>query len=116
MQFLRIATGCTLALVSTSFGLSPAYASSVRRSDPVLVRAVLDGDTIDVATFGRVRLLGIDAPEIGRGFDTAAPFARAARDRLAELVLHRWVRLEIEDDRSDAYGRHLAYVLREDGL
>ena len=37
-----------------------------RRSDPVLVRAVIDGDTIDVATVGRVRLLGIDAPEIGR--------------------------------------------------
>src|SRR4029077_6209780 len=93
-----------------------AAAAGIRRSDPVLVRAVIDGDTIDVVAIGRVRLLGIDAPEIGRGFDTAAPFARAARDKLAELVLHRWVRLEIDGDRVDAYKRHLAYVLREDGV
>ena len=56
------------------------YSSSLRRTDPVLVRAVIDGDTIDVATYGRVRLLGIDAPEIGRGFDTSAPFGREARE------------------------------------
>jgi len=46
------------------------------RSEPVLVRAVLDGDTIDVTGVGRVRLLGIDAPELSHGYGTAAPFAR----------------------------------------
>ena len=69
-------------------------ARRVTRSESVLVRFVIDGDTIDVATVGRVRLLGIDAPEIGRGFDTPAPFGREARERLTALVLHRWVRLE----------------------
>jgi endonuclease YncB( thermonuclease family) len=86
------------------------------RSDPVLVRAVIDGDTIDVATIGRVRLLGIDAPEIGRVFDTPAPFAREARERLADLVLRHWVRLEQDGPALDVYSRHLAYVVREDGL
>jgi micrococcal nuclease len=86
------------------------------RSDPVLVTAVFDGDTIAVARLGRVRLLGIDAPEIGRGFDTAAPLARVARDRLAALILHRWVHLEQESAALDAYRRRLAYVVRDDGL
>jgi micrococcal nuclease len=86
------------------------------RSESVLVRSVIDGDTIDVATVGRVRLLGIDAPEIGRGFDTSAPFAREARERLTQLVLHRWVRLEQEGATRDVYNRHLAYVMTEDGL
>lgn len=90
-------------------------APRIVRSDPVLVRIVIDGDTIDVATVGRVRLLGIDAPELGRGYDTAAPFAREARDRLTSLVSHRWVRLEQEGQALDAYDRHLAYVLTEDG-
>ena len=80
------------------------------------MRAVIDGDTIDVTVFGRVRLLGIDAPEIGRGFDTAAPFSREARERLISLVLHRWIRLEQEGTLPDAYNRHLAYVMREDGV
>jgi endonuclease YncB( thermonuclease family) len=95
---------------------SPPYASAVRRSDPVLVRNVVDGDTIDVAMVGRVRLLGIDAPEIGRGFDPAAPYAREARERLVSMVLNRWVRLEQEAPFEDVYSRHLAYVLREDGV
>ncbi|HTK29572.1 MAG TPA: thermonuclease family protein [Vicinamibacterales bacterium] len=86
------------------------------RSDPVLVRAVVDGDTIDVATLGRVRLLGIDAPELAHGYDTAAPFAREAKDRLAALVLNRFVRLEADGQRRDIYERRLAYVMREDGV
>src|SRR4051812_45107727 len=93
----------------------PSFNARAIRSDAVLVRRVVDGDTIDVATIGRVRLLGIDAPEIGRGYDTSAPFGREARQRLTSLVLHRWVRLEQEGQRLDAYNRHLAYVLTEDG-
>jgi micrococcal nuclease len=91
-------------------------AGRVTRSESVLVRAVVDGDTIDVVGVGRVRLLGIDAPEIGRGFDTSAPFGREARERLTALVLHRWVRLEQEGAPLDVYNRHLAYVLTEDGV
>ena len=80
------------------------------------VRYVVDGDTLDVAGVGRVRLLGVDAPELGRGFDTAAPLAREARVRLASLVTGRFVRLELEGGRGDGHGRVLAYVIRDDGL
>ena len=111
MQFLLTSLVAAVAAVQTFSSSSP-----IKRSDPVLVRAVIDGDTIDVTTFGRVRLLGIDAPEIGRGFDTSAPFSREARYRLISLVLHRWIRLEQEGTLLDAYNRHLAYVMREDGV
>ena len=112
MQFLLLILLSTVAAAQTG---SPS-ALALKKSDPVLVTAVLDGDTIAVATFGRVRLLGIDAPEIGRGFDTAAPFGREARDRLTSLLWHRWVRLELEAPYVDVYSRRLAYVWREDGL
>jgi micrococcal nuclease len=111
MQILITVALAAVAVVQTS-----PFTARVTRSDPVLVRFVIDGDTIDVATIGRVRLLGIDAPEVGRGYDTAAPFGREARDRLMQLVLHRWVRLEREGATLDVYHRHLAYVLTEDGL
>ena len=101
-------------IVSLAATASPGAPAT--RSAPVLVRAVLDGDTIDVAAVGRVRLLGIDAPEVGRGFDTSAPFGREARDKLTSLVFHRWVRLEADGPLLDVYNRRLAYVLREDGL
>ncbi|MBI3400955.1 MAG: thermonuclease family protein [Acidobacteria bacterium] len=110
MQILIVAAAAAAAITSTSlFPQSPA------RSEAVLVQSVLDGDTIVVATYGHVRLLGIDAPEVGRGFDSSAPFAKEARDRLTSLVLHRWVRLETDGPRLDVYNRHLAYVMTEDG-
>jgi micrococcal nuclease len=110
MQILRTVLA---AAVVVSQIRSPA---GLTRSDPVVVTAVFDGDTIAVAKLGRVRLLGIDAPEIGRGFDTAAPFAVAARDRLTSMILHRWVRLEQDGAASDSYNRRLAYVVRDDGV
>ena len=111
MQFLPISCAACVAVLHLS-----ATAAAPPRSAAVLVRAVIDGDTIDVVTVGRVRLLGIDAPELGRGFDTDAPFARQARDRVVSLVLHRWVRLEQDGVPLDVYNRHLAYVLTEDGV
>jgi len=91
-----------------------AYAGSTR-SDPLLVRAVLDGDTIDVESVGRVRLLGIDAPETAHGVATAAPFAQEAKTRLTALVWHRWVRLVRDVETVDVYNRALAYVTTDDG-
>jgi micrococcal nuclease len=108
MQFLPTLVAAAVAAIQLS--------GPITRSDAMLVRTVIDGDTIDVASVGRVRLLGIDAPELGRGFDTAAPFGQEARARLTALVLHRWIRLEQEGARRDVYDRHLAYVLREDGM
>jgi endonuclease YncB( thermonuclease family) len=111
MQILIAVAAAAVAAVQTS-----PLTARVTRSELVLVRSVIDGDTIDVTTIGRVRLLGIDAPEIGRGFDTPAPFGREARDRLTQLILHRWVRLEQEGPTLDTYNRRLAYVMTEDGL
>jgi endonuclease YncB( thermonuclease family) len=107
MQILR-----TLLVVAAA-GLQLFRAPN--RSDPLLVRAVVDGNTIDIAGIGRVRLLGIDAPKIGRRQDTAAPFAHEAKDRLGALVLHRYVRLEHDAVRPTIADRHRAYVLLEDG-
>jgi micrococcal nuclease len=111
MQNLLIGIAAAMAAVQPS-----PVDGTLTRSASVMVRTVVDGDTIDVASIGRVRLLGIDAPELAHGLDTAAPFAREARERLAALVLKRWVRLEQEGAPLDVYGRHLAYVVRDDGL
>jgi endonuclease YncB( thermonuclease family) len=94
----------------------PPLGGRVGSADLVLVRSVTDGDTIVVSNVGRVRLLGIDAPEIAHsGLDTAAPFGREARDRLTVLVLNRWVRLEQDGTAVDVYNRRLAYVITGDG-
>ena len=110
MRILR-----TLAALAVAAAPTVPFAQAPTRSELVLVKAVIDGDTISVSTFGRVRLLGIDAPEISHGLDTPAPYGREARDKLSGLILHRWIRLETEGPAVDAYNRRLAYVLTEDG-
>src|SRR5919199_4937473 len=116
MRMQILTTIIAAAVVATAIPAATQLSPRTTRSESVLVTAVLDGDTIQVTTFGRVRLLGIDAPEVGRAFDTSAPFGREARDRLTALVLRRWVRLEQEGPLFDSYNRHLAYVVREDGV
>jgi len=114
-----------LVLLVAAAAISHASDVRTRRSDPVLVRAVTSGDTIDVEAIGHVHLLGIDAPTVGGTTGSRAPaaYGREARDRLAGLVLHRWVRLERDDvaGRSantsgpSAAARRPAYVMTEEG-
>jgi endonuclease YncB( thermonuclease family) len=108
MQFLIMTVVTAVAVFQTS-----SFGGALRQSAPLLGRSVIDGNTIDVATVGRVRLLGIDAPAIGHA--SSAPFGREARERLTTLVWHRWVRLEQEGVAVDVSNRHQAYVVTGDG-
>jgi endonuclease YncB( thermonuclease family) len=101
--------GRVLLLLLVTCGETPTAAQ--RRSPPVLVRQVVDGDTIEIVGVGRVSLLGIDAPEPRRGTQTQATMAREARERLAGLIANRWVRLEYDE----AGSKGSAYVFLEDG-
>jgi micrococcal nuclease len=91
----------------------PAYAA---RTDSVMVRAVLTGDTVEIAGMGHVRLLGIRGPAGPINGHPAEPLAAAARDRLASLIGNRWVRLEFEQPITARRGRRSAYLFREDGV
>jgi endonuclease YncB( thermonuclease family) len=110
MQFLPGAVAIAIAASSTS-----QIAGRVGRNDLVLVQTVIDGQTIVVSNVGRVRLLGIAAPAVGRGLDGGAPFGREARDRLAGLLLNRWVRLETDTAGGEGPSRRAAYVITGDG-
>jgi len=83
-----------------------------RRSPPVLVQRVIDGDSIEVATAGRVNLLGIAAPRSASRSEPN-PLAREAQQRLEGLLINRWVRLEFEN--AAAQSGRAAYVFLEDG-
>jgi micrococcal nuclease len=72
------------------------------------VVSVHNGDTITVQLSDRrekVRLIGIDAPEIGQ-----APWGEQSRDVLKSIVDGKQVTLETDVTVRDQYGRLLAYV------
>lgn len=72
---------------------------------------VHDGDTLYLRDGERVRLLGIDAPELGE------PYADDAKWALWEWVRGKTLRLELDQQERDIYGRLLAhiYVETDDG-
>ncbi|SFI60538.1 thermonuclease family protein [Caulobacter sp. UNC279MFTsu5.1] len=63
--------------------------------------SVHDGDTLRCGS-ERVRLFGVDAPEVRRGQTPAEPFAYEARDELIRLTRSRVACRFVERDR---YGR-----------
>lgn len=81
----------------------------------VPVTRVVDGDTIWVGGEERVRLLGIDTPEVDWYGGEAECFGDEAGRFLRRMLASRRVRLELDREPTDRYGRTLAYVYLDDG-
>lgn len=94
-----------IAAVALLFG---AVAYCYAQSDDYLATCVrvIDGDTLTVAdenqNLHRIRIVGMDAPEL------AQPYGRAAKAALSELVLHKEV--HVLPAGVDKYGRELAQL------
>jgi len=84
----------------------------------VVVRKIVDGDTLDVSGGERVRLIGIDTPETKAPDRPVGCFGREASRFVSEtLPPGTEVRLVGDAEQRDRYGRLLAYVYRRaDGL
>lgn len=95
--------------------LLTALAGAAHAVERVQVRWVDDGDTVVLADGRRVRYIGIDAPELAHADRPAQPFAVAARRFNERLVRSRRLRLEFDREKTDRYGRHLAYLFDETG-
>jgi micrococcal nuclease len=101
-------------------GRGPSSAShgtgQTDRGATVTVTRVVDGDTIDISPSvegrSRVRLIGMDTPEVYFGTQPYGPEASAFAKR--ELDGER-VNLELDVQKIDPYGRLLAYVYLPDG-
>lgn len=68
------------------------------------VARVVDGDTLLLANRARVRLIGVDTPEVGQ------PVSREATRFTRAWIAGGGVRLTFDRERVDRYGRLLAYV------
>ena len=81
------------------------------------VAYVHDGDTLKLEDGRKIRLLGIDTPELSRKNLPTQPFAYQARDALRDLVRQSdfKVGLSFGLDRQDKYNRTLAHLFLADG-
>ncbi len=88
-----------------------------QESSFVQVWRVIDGDTLELVDGTRVRLIGVDTPELGRFGQPAQPLAHEATRFTQQFLAGGPVRLQNDPyEQQDRYGRRLAYVWVEDRM
>lgn len=104
-----------LGVWSTTVGATDCEAPA--DSIPVKVRYIHDGDTFVLADDTRVRLIGINTPELGRDGKPAQPLAIRARDAVRQLLFQAGNRARLlpGPQPRDKYRRQLANLWLPDG-
>ena len=98
------------------------------RTKMAFVARAVDGDTLKLSDGRRVRLIGVDTPELHysekllrdsqrthKDLKAIQALGKKAADFTRQLCEGKPVRLEFDVRKSDRYGRSLAYVYLEDG-
>jgi micrococcal nuclease len=112
MLFACIALALAFALSACGTNTHP-LATASNSTRPAVVTRNTDGDTLWLSKIGKVRLIGIDTPEV---FGQAECFGKAASAFTARVLppgTH--VRYRLGIDPRDRYGRALAYIYLDDG-
>ncbi|MBZ9787597.1 thermonuclease family protein [Psychroflexus sp. CAK57W] len=83
------------------------------------IKKFVDGDTFwvdDGSEKGlKIRLIGVDTPETVHPRKPVEYYGREASNYVKEILKNQRIRLEFDVDKTDRYGRILAYVYLEDG-
>ena len=74
------------------------------------VDRVVDGDTVRLTNGEKVRLIGVNTPELKRDDRPAEPLADVSTQFLDQLLIDRQIFIREGEKNRDRYGRLLAYV------
>lgn len=88
--------------------------SAVFADDRVQVIRIIDGDSVEVQFPGgekeKVRLIGVNAPELFEPESQARLLAEESRNYAARMLQGKTVELTYDENRFDMYGRTLAFL------
>ena len=120
-----------MAVIAIAFAIFRSFSGGTptpTTGGSAYVSRVVDGDTLKLSTGERVRLIGIDTPEVHESAKLDRDVQRSGRDRETIIALGqkssaftrnlcegKTVRLVFDVEKRDRYGRLLAYVYLEDG-
>ncbi|WP_349431574.1 thermonuclease family protein [Methylomarinum sp. Ch1-1] len=79
------------------------------------VKHVFDGDTVQLMNGQKVRLLGINTPEVDGRYKSAEPGGNEAKRWLSARLANKKIRLETDVEKRDKYRRWLAHLFTEQG-
>jgi micrococcal nuclease len=81
----------------------------------IIVRRVIDGDTLLTDAEERIRLIGIDTPETVHPNKPVQAFGKAASAYTKKQAEGKTMYLEFDQTPTDKYGRTLAFAYFDDG-
>ena len=108
----------SLFLLSVNPALAKnCISSKLSPPERAIVKWVYDGDTLLLRDKRKIRVIGIDTPEVKHHKQKAQAYAAKAREALRELLkrFNYHVFLRYGDERKDRYSRVLAHVYLPDG-
>jgi micrococcal nuclease len=120
--FVAIVIGYAVSSVGgagTDGSTSPSPSQEREDETNATITDVVDGDTVRANFVGdvvAVRLIGVDAPEVGGPFTTLECFGPQASAYTTRLLDGQRIRLELDVEEHDRFGRTLAYVWLGDVL
>ena len=117
MQKGAVISAFFIAWLSAPAGWAADDCAAPPEMESVQVRHVHDGDTLWLSDGRKLRLIGIDTPELGHKQRPAQPYAEQARQALRKLVAdsNHQIKLSYGPQRYDRYRRTLAHLYSADG-
>ncbi|MEH6529128.1 MAG: thermonuclease family protein [Porticoccus sp.] len=92
------------------------YCAPFTHTETVRVTKIYDGDTLTLSDGRKVRLVGINATEMGRDGQPDQPFARRAQQAVSLFVRHSdQIELLLDTQSKDRYGRWLGHIYNQAG-
>jgi endonuclease YncB( thermonuclease family) len=111
-----MASGLLLASTDSSAACLSSSELLQQVDEWVEVSQVIDGDTVHLKDGRKIRLIGVNTPELGRKGKASEPYALAAYQFVKNTIeANRKVGLSHDQERKDRYNRVLAYLILEDG-
>jgi len=107
-KYVRLLVLLVIALILTDYYYFDKFLNkTLIEKETVIIKRVIDGDTIELESGERVRLLGINTPEKGEWlYEEAKKF-------LNNSIFNKSVFLEQGRENKDLYGRSLRYIFIE---
>ena len=114
LPLLAFVASCGIACPASQ--TAPLRCARAGIDEYAAVRYVIDGDTVVLADRRKVRLIGINAPEVGREGRRSQALAEPARGALKRLLTGQSrVGLQYDRQQRDRFGRQLSHLLLRDG-
>jgi len=107
----------TILLVCSTQSAMASACPATKIGERVQVVYVYDGDTVKLKDDRRLRIIGINTPELGNKDGQSQPLAETARTALQDMIdsNNRTLLLQHGKQEHDHYGRLLAHAFLENG-